>query len=266
MYYPRSGYARTYKKRYVKRKTAYRPRNGLVYSKGSNLVARIKRLEKNVGRKKVSLYTTTNLTDLETNINTPYTIQRLTCFSVDAPAFGTDPNDLLGSKVLLKSITCKCNVTLDTPPNPEEETQNVELYAVSLRDSANDLLNQTTGTLNNLSQGVHYYQYQGFTYINMKYFKVHAHKRWQLSTGVDISPGAQNLDGYNGRLDFKINVDKVIAAPSDNTNNQSWKAMTCSRDPSQNYFLIWFTDNSSLDTEDVRVSNLCIKRFEKLDN
>lgn len=258
MVYGRKRTTRVYKRKAYPRKTKV--------TRG--VVKRVKRIEKELTQKRISMYTTSNGQDLQVGIQSPYTVQRLCNFVNDGAIFGTDPNDLLGSKVMLKSMTCKCDVGLQSPPNDEEETQNIEFYCVSLKDEANDILDKTTGQLSILTPNVHYYQYSGYTYLNHKYFNVHKHKRMMLTNyGTALtSSGAQNLDGTNQRIDFKLKINKIIKAPMTNTANQAWKDLICPRDPSSNYYLIWFNDNSVLDTESPLVKSLVLKKFEKLDN
>lgn len=270
--YGRKRYAR--KKMFGKRKM---PGVGRVINANKAIVPiynKIRKIQKEVGRKRVPLYLMNNAQSITTNVESPYTVQKLCKFSDDSAIFGTDPNDLLGSKVLFKSMTLKINVDLENLSQTEEESTRMEMYIVKLRDEANDIFNVNNGDIA-LTGNIHYWQFGpsgvvngGFTYLNKKYFEIIHHKRFMLTNyGTAISgQGAQNIFGTNWQYDCKIKVNSVIKAPMSNGTNQTWKDMVCPRDPSDNYYILWFNDNSLLDGESPRVNSLCLKKFEKLDN
>jgi len=236
----------------------------------AKLAKQVKALTKESAQKTIPLWLRSDGANLTTNLTAPLTIQYMSKFSQDQPIFGTDPNDLLGSKVLMKSINFKIDVRLENLSETEEETQNIELYCVSLKDEANDIFNQATGIISPVAD-VHYYRYGNIcnmiSFVNKKYFNVHYHERFTLTNyGSSLgSGGAQTLDGTDRRIDFKLPINKVIEAPLSNVANQSWKLLDCPRDPSENYFLLWFNDNSALDLEYPRVTTIALKKFEKLD-
>lgn len=238
---------------------------------GKAIVKRINKLERDTKRKIVTMYTMNNAQSLTSNITSPLTIQKLCKFSDDSAIFGTDPNDLLGSKVLLKSMTLKIDVQMENLSETEEETQHIEMFIVQLRDEANDIFSPTNGDIT-LVPNIHYWQLGGinggYAYLNKKYFKILHQKRFMLTNyGSSLgSSGAQNLDGTNFRYDCKIPVDRVIMAPMSNVEPQNWKSLVCPRDPSNNYYIIWFNDNSTLDGESCRSNCLCLRKWEKLDN
>lgn len=235
------------------------------------LAKKVKSIQKEVGRKRVPLYLTNSSASITSNIQSPLTVQKLCKFSDDNPIFGTDANDLLGSKVFLKSITLKMNVDLENVSETEEESQHIEMFIVQLKDVANDIFSAVSGDIT-LTPNVHYWQFggvnAGYTYLNTKYFRILKHKRFMLTNyGAGLgSSAAQNLDGTNFRYDCKLNINQTIRAPMSNSTDQSWKSLVCPRDPSQNYYVLWFNDNSPLDGEYPRANCLALKKFEKLDN
>lgn len=237
----------------------------------TKLAKQVKALTKEARHKRITVWTRNDGPNLTTNLTSPLTIQYLSKFSTDQPIFGTDPNDLEGSKILLKSMTLKIDVRLENLSETEEETQNIEMFVVSLKDEANDILDETTGVIT-LTPDVHYYRYGAvynmISFVNKKYFNVHHHDRFTLTNygSALTTSGAQSLDGTDRRIDFKLPINKIIDAPLSNTVNQSWKTLVCPRDPSKNYFILWFNDNNAGDGEFPRVTTVALKKFEKLDN
>lgn len=266
-------YGRSYRFRKYPKKKFYRKRRYTrkVPTKSiSRLSRQVARVSKELKRKRVNIWLRNDGANSTVELAQPYNSMHLCRFSQDVPIFGTDPNDLLGSKVLFKSITVKCDVLLQGA-NDEEETQAIEMFVVSLRDVANDIFDEAAGTLA-LTADVHYYRYGNansmITYLNKKYFKIHKHDRFMLTNyGASLATSAaQNLDGTNRRIDFKLPINQVIQAPLSNVADQSWKTLNAPRDPSQNYFVLWFNDNLTTDLESPRVNLIALKKFEKLDN
>jgi len=258
------------------RRRAYPKKKRIVNAKSAitDLYKKTKKIQKELTKKRQYIYTVNNSQSITTNISSPYTIQKLCKFSDDTAIFGTDPNDLLGSKVLLKSMTLKINVDLENLSETEEETTRVEMFIVSLKDNANDIFNPSNGDIA-LTSNIHYWQFGptgvvngGYAYLNKKYFNIHHHKRFQLTNyGASMAnSGAQNENGSNWHYDCKLKMNHVISANMSNVADQSWKTLVCPRDPSQNYYIIWFNDNLTVDGESPRVNNLVLRKFEKLDN
>lgn len=255
------------KKNYRKRKA-----NSKLPSKSiARLSRQVKGISKELRRKRIAVWLRNDAANLTTNLSAPLTIQHLCRFAQDQPIFGTDPNDLLGSKILLKSISVKTDIRLENASETEEETQNIEMFVVSLKDEANDIFDESAGTLT-LTPDIHYYRYGNLcnmvTYLNKKYFNIHKHDRFTLTNyGATLdTSGAQTLDGTDRRIDFKLKINKVIQAPLSNSTDQSWKSLVAPRDPSLNYFVLWFNDNLSADGESPRITMVALKKFEKLDN
>lgn len=269
VYYGRKKAFRKFGK-YAKKKTygKYKKYNVGVLAK------KVKKIQREMTKKRIPLYLMNNGASITSNLTQPYTIQKLCKFSDDTPIFGTDANDLEGSKVLFKSITLKINVDLENLSETEEETTRIEMFIVSLKDEANDIFNVANGDIT-LTSGIHYWQFGptgvpngGYAYLNKKYFNIIKHKRFQLTNyGASLAvSGAQNEYGSNWHYDCKIPINKVINAPMSNSTNQTWKTLACPRDPSENYYVIWFNDNFTTDGEFPRSNCLALKKFEKLDN
>lgn len=254
--------------KYVKSKNVRK-----VYPKKSiALMSRkIDKIAKETTQKRVMLWLRGDGVNQTVNLQAPVSVMKLTNFVTDVAIFGTDPNDLLGSKALLKSINYKIDVRLENLSETEEETQNIEMFIVSLKDDANDIFNVTTGNIAPVD-GIHYYRYGAIynmiTYLNKKYFTIHKHTRFTLTNyGSQLgTSGAQTIDGTDKRIDGTLKINKIIKAPLSNATDQSWKTLVCPRDPSLNYYVLWFNDNSALDGEFPRVTMVSLKKFEKLDN
>lgn len=165
----------------------------------------------------------------------------LTNFSALTPVFGTAADDLTANAVRHVGVGVDC--ILDS--NTEVDTINYTVYVVSLKDDAAGILDYSGGTLS-LSQDVHYTFNAGMALLNRKFFKVH--KTWRWTSGNLGAPKTQS--SANGaqvwyrRKFFRLKIGTQVRNPAGN-----WNALACPRDPSQNYFLLMFNDNSALDLE-----------------
>lgn len=230
------------------------------------LSSKVKVLERKVNRKRVFLQTASTV-DKFKDIVSPCTQLRLCRFVDHVGILGTDDEDLQDDKVLFRKISTHLNISLENVDN-EEGTTNFSVFLVSLKDNAGSMLDTATGFLN-MTADRDYYQYSGWTFLNKDRFKIHHYKHLQLTNyGAALTTsGAQNQFGTNWNVDWKTPINQVVKAnsPGAGATNTQWRANVYQADPSLNYYILIFNDNSAVDSEYPSVKNLSICSFEKMD-
>lgn len=159
--------------------------------------------------------------------------------------FGSGTNDAEANRIIHKKIAMECRVSLENLTNNEENTINMTVFLVSIKDDASGVLNLSTGVLS-LFDNVHYYQRNGLTFLNKKVFNIHKVKRFTLTNfggSLDIA-GAQSQFGADKRFYWKVPVNKTIVNAQGD-----WRSLVQVQDVSKSYHLLFFNDNASLDGE-----------------
>lgn len=226
----------------------------------------VKQLRTNIRRKRTILHTSSEQ-DYTKDLITPQQHVRLTRLSDHKGILGTDTNDLIGDKVRLISLSSHVHISLENVDN-EEATTNFSVFLVSLKDSSGGMIDRTTGFLA-LTANQDYYSHFGWAYLNKDRFNIHHYKHFTLTNyGTALtSSGAQSKYGTDIDFDWKTPVNKIIYAnqPGNDTNQTSPFNNLYQADPSQNYYIIVFTDNLSADSESPLMKNFTIASWEKLD-
>lgn len=151
------------------------------------------------------------------------------------------------SKMYHKSFTIDNMITLDNVNN-EEGLINFTYFIVSRKDTAGT----ATDTVNALSltSGVDYNTVDGKAFLNLKKWKIHFMRRFSLTGGDGADMQA---DLSQKRIVAKIRVGKKVENP-----DGGWRTMTNSPDPSDTYYALLFSNNSSADLENPRWTFNCI--------
>lgn len=159
-------------------------------------------------------------------------------------AFGTASNDDSNNRVVHKSFGMDLYLTLEATVNETDTTQ-FTMFLVSLRDDIGGAFSTSTGNIS-LSSGLHYVIRGGQVLLNKKCFKIHKTKRIVLTNhGTALSgPSAQTQSGTDCRFYWKCRPNALITNPTGD-----WKALTSANDPSKQYYLLTFSDNSSADLQ-----------------
>lgn len=171
-------------------------------------------------------------------------IFHLSNFSGWARIFGTAADDDTENKMIHKSCGMDMYLTLENTVN-EPDTVEFTCFLVSLKDNIGQNFNPATGGLS-LVNNFHYAKSGGLVMLNKKVFNVHKAKRMVLTNhGSSLSnPSAQTQYGTDRRWYWKQRVGKTILNPYGN-----WKDLVAAPDPSKNYYILIFNDNSSLDLQ-----------------
>lgn len=238
---------RRYRKTGLKRKTYKKSRTIRALSKAVTRISRIQRGQVNsilLGQQGV------------TNINQPYTTIQIDNFNALTPVFGTalgDYNDV--DKAFWKSWSCQFKLE----SWDEEENIQVTAFLVSLQKSASNMYDSGTGNLAALTAGTHYYNYGGMCMLSKKIFRIHRIKTFTVgnnsaaltTAGAPMWSGTTLYQGY-----WKIKPKAYIRNPSAN-----FVGLGASLDPTQQYYMIVFNNNSGADAENPRLSYNMIYNF-----
>lgn len=177
------------------------------------------------------------------NLSSDYLYIPMFRFAGYSPVFGTSTTYTEKQAWFIKSLRTMCYFDSAN----EEETIGITAYIVSLKDQASDLFSQTSGNLASMIPGTHYLKGPtGQTFLNTDYFKIHKFKRFTLGNhGTDLSaPSAQTQYGTDMTWNPVIFPKMTVKNPGGPLG-----ALTCPKDPSQNYYLLVFNDNAVADLE-----------------
>lgn len=181
----------------------------------------------------------------QANISSPFHVINLCDYTSMTPMFGSDANDDDQNKVIHKSFGIDGYISLENLINNEEDSITITQFLVSLRDHIGPAFNTSTGALS-LTNQIHYYSQDGLVMLNKKCFRIHKVIRRVLSNhGTSLSnPSAQNQYGTDYRFYMKWSPNSSIQNPTGD-----WKALSCALDPSKQYYLLTFNNNSVADLE-----------------
>lgn len=188
-----------------------------------------------------------NYAQSESRVNLTADLIAFNCcnYSAGTPIFGADADDDNNYKAIHQSFGLDCYISLENTINNEPDTTTFTIFFVQLKDDIGNVFNTTTGALT-LTAGTHYYIQNGQCMINKKMFKIHKVIRKVLTNhGTALTaPSAQSQSGTDFRFYIKHSPRTMI------TNvGGDWKNLSCSVDPSKQYHLLIFNDNSALDLQ-----------------
>lgn len=189
------------------------------------------------------------------NVNITSAItQNLSYYSGWTRIFGTTSNDDAANRIMHKSCGMDIRVSLENSVNNEEETTNFTCFLVSMKDEIGGYFLPGSGGLT-LAEGVTHSTQKGMVLLNKKMFNIHKYKRFTLTNyGTALTaPAAQSQYGTDRRWYWRLPINKMITNP-----NGDWKIMNSAQDPSKTYFLIVFSDNSTLDAESPSLNVSCV--------
>lgn len=182
---------------------------------------------------------------------------KLSNYSAWTPIFGASANDTECKKMIHKSFGLDLYLNSSTEPDPIQFT----IFLVSLKDTMRGAgFNNSSGALS-LSSGFDYYQQGGLVLLNKDNFNIHSVKRCVLgNNGVGLgSSTAQTQYGTDRRFYMKMRVNKTVLATAGD-----WKALDCSQDPSDNYYLLIFNDNGIFDAQNPKARINIVHTVEQL--
>lgn len=240
----RKGFKRNYKRRYGRK---IRTRKVAIGSSKTNIV----RLQKQISTIRRGLRKKAITVQYQYGVDIPNMTQdfaqvNLTQYASWTPCFGASVVDGTDNRAYYKSATVDCRLSIENLVNPSElDTLDYTFFLVSLRDEASNIWNQTTGVLTMVNGRD--YSTQGvagmMVRLNPKMFKIHRMKRLTSSNfGTSL--------GFSTASNFKPIVKWTWRyAPKRPINNPigDWSALAIDRDPSKNYYILAFNNNSSVD-------------------
>lgn len=231
-----------------KRKTPMRraaPKKTSVVKKVATLTRAVKKLNK-ISYDKVNFRIAE---DIDVSVTQPYYqfhVNKLT--NAWAPVFGYDSNDIDEvNKVYVNSY--KLDMRLNQ--SSEADLMYYSAFVVSLKDQAADstTFDPATGALT-LTAGLQYTTLgaNGKVLVNPSFFNIHAYKRFYMGgrAGDQSAPVLRDLS-------FTIvPKQKLITNPRGNVFGVG--GLSFPKDPSQNYFVLLFNDDSGADLQVNRVN------------
>lgn len=170
----------------------------------------------------------------------------LTQYASWTPIFGTSAVDGTDPKAYYKSLNIDCRLSIENFTNPSElDTLDYTVFLVSIRDEASNVWNATNGTLTLVAGRDYSNGGIGGVMIrlNPKMFKIHRMKRLTTSNfgaALQYSSAANFKPIY--KWSWKVRPRHSIVNPIGD-----WNALTINRDPSKNYYVLCFNNNSSVD-------------------
>lgn len=246
---------------YIRRKR-YGLRKRRIYRKKKQTVAKLASQVRSIIRrnKRDDEYIQLGQFNNNDSMSSSPTVVNLCNYNGMAGIFGTSSGDRFDNKIIHQSMGMDLRVTLENGILSEESTIQFTAFLVSLRDNIGSVFNPATGTLTFTNTRTHYQQTGGLCLLNKKMFKIHKMKRFVL-TNYDAQLGqsaAQSQYGTDCRWYWKVAPRSVIQAPSD-----SWTDLQSAQDPSKQYYLLIFHDNSVADLESPTFSANIVHTLKK---
>lgn len=182
---------------------------------------------------------------VQENITQDYKAINLCLYNSWTNIFGVDNDDDNNQSAVHQSFGFDGYISLENLINNEEDSVNFTMFLVSLKDTIGSAFNPTTGALS-LTNADHYITRSGLVLLNKKCFNIHRVMRRTLTNhGTPLAqPSAQTQGGTDFRFYFKHSPRAKIMNPVGD-----WRALNSALDPSKQYYLLIFNDNSIVDLE-----------------
>lgn len=188
--------------------------------------------------------------------------------------FGSSANDIEGNRMCHKSISMTMEFDLANYGGINEEGKvQFSVFLVSLKDNIGSSFNTLTGDLQ-LTEGVDYVANRqgvpassgvrgGFVMLNKKRFTIHKKKYFTLDNKETAlgSPSAQHQYGTYKRFNWKVKPNMLIVNPAGD-----WSQIQTALDPSKQYYLLVFNDNSASDLEWPQMQVAAVHTIQTLGN
>lgn len=181
-------------------------------------------------------------------VSLPYAFVNLSNWNTLAPCYGTVASDY---NLLNRFFSKKFELDMYFVYSNEPNNTTMSLYIVSLKKDTN-VYNKSTGGLS-LTLNADYIDniaFSGYSQalLNPKVFNIHWKKRIILGNnnvaiGAPTGTGAGDVKNAY-RVYAKVNTKKMITNPEGNV-----QALTCSQDPTHQYYLLVMNDNIGTDLE-----------------
>lgn len=178
-------------------------------------------------------------------VSPSYNYLSLTRFSDFQTIFGTDGTDGQGQQAKIHSFAIDNYISLENSSLTETSTIQFTYFIVSLKPEASSLLG-STGLLNTLTSGTHYFTNGGLTMVNKRFFNIHYYKKFVLTNNsqpLNLST-AQSQYGTDIRFKAKVKVNRFVRNPAGD-----WKGLNFSPEVGDNYYALVFNDNNTSDLE-----------------
>lgn len=188
----------------------------------------------------------------------PSQIIPLTNYSYWTRCFGTDADDEQAKKAVIR----KSSTEYIIDASGELDTTGYSIFCVSLKKNASALLDTSGYLLGTFTNNVHYYGSGSRVLLNLNYFNVHYVKRHLTGDSAALRgggtagfPSLTNMPSgsalrFTGKINMSYNKGKGLAVQNP---KGDWKAAGYPQDDAQNYFILCFADDSTLDAASPRI-------------
>jgi hypothetical protein len=248
------------RKRYARKRPARKGVSKLVKAKPTAITTLAKAVKSIQNKMKAKTITLNYQQVYSRGLSGDVEVFPLSKYSAWSRIFGAGADDETGNAMIHKGFGLDMYLSLENTINEPDTTQ-FTIFLVSLKDQARGFaFNNTTGALS-LSAGLDYAITGGIVMLNKKSFNIHAVKRKVLTNhgqALNLS-SAQTQSGTDFRCYMKARPNAKITNQGGN-----WAGLDCSPDPSQNYYLLIFNDNSVLDLQNPAVRINVVHTIEQL--
>lgn len=232
-----------YQRRGVRKSRGRMSRRRPISRKSGGLAQRISRLERSIR----PLMPTLQMNQyLSAACNSDFVAFNMTNYVSMVATFGTQAAMFDKETARHKSVGMDITVKM----NNEYDNTRFTMFLISLKDNMSANWNPASGVLG-LVANQHYTILNGMVMMNKEMINIHKIKRFSTGTnGINPAFGAQvgNQGGQEQglrrehRFYIKQKIDKIVKNPGG-----YWHTLGTNPDPSRNYYLLFFNDNSSLD-------------------
>jgi len=171
-------------------------------------------------------------------------------FTAWSRIFGTDADDEQGKKCVIRNTNLQWSIQTQDP-----DGVGFSVFCVSLKKIASDIIT-SAGDLSGLVAGTHYVGNGSKVLLNMNYFNIHYVKRFVQGaeivsrvSGPSSAPAVQSIPSDTASLQKTGKISLPYGKYGMTVQNPSgdWKAGGHPKADTNNYFVLFFTDNSTVD-------------------
>lgn len=187
---------------------------------------------------------------IKAGLNSVLSYYNLSLINTATPVFHTQPEDVAPRIAKHVKMNLDCLVETGT----ENEGVAITCYVVSAKNNTpDDFFDGASGGLVWGSAGTSYQTVEGQAFINPEYFNIHLRKTIFFPPHP---PGYTAESKLSRRFTFSFRPNKIIR-----NNTGSFEDLICPQKPSDNYWLVFFNNNSSADLEFPYATFNCLNTY-----
>ena len=235
-----------YKARRFKKSMGRPTRRGVPKRKSGSIAQRLRKLERSIKPLQPIHFMRQGFS---ATLSSTGSLVPLTRYDNLTPVFGNAPEP----KESARHVSVGMDVRFDMAN--EVDPVRYTVFIVSLKDIISPAWNSTTGNVT-LIADEHYSLVDGMAMLNKEYFNIHKIKRFSTGNdGYSVNANFPNLGFVNNvpgeqgmrrqhRFYMKQKINKIVKDAGG-----SWVSLQTNPDPSRNFYMIIFNNNSALDLQ-----------------